>query len=248
MKQTKKKGTTSMETKIFGWHFVGDRLRDGTAIPADGDWLPKLNSPIIPCAYGYHGSAHPFDALKYAPGSTLCYCEYRGDVVEQGNPVDKFAAVERRIIRRMDATGMLRYFTRMQALSVAHLWDAPDLVLDFLMTGDESISAAANAAANTAAATYAAAYTAANTDANAAAYTAANAATYAAAAAYIAANTATYTAANTATYAATYAAAYAAADASADAYAAAYAAARREFAALVCESFQLANPERNKTT
>jgi hypothetical protein len=42
---------------------------------------------------------------------------------------------------------MLRYFARTQAMSVAHLWDAPDVVAEFLMTGDESIRAAARAAA-----------------------------------------------------------------------------------------------------
>jgi hypothetical protein len=39
----------------------------------------------------------------------------------------------------------LRYFARIQALSVVHLWTEcpPDVVLDFLMTGDESLRAAA---------------------------------------------------------------------------------------------------------
>ena len=42
----------------------------------------------------------------------------------------------------------------MQALSVAHLWDMPGVVLEFLMTGNNAPAyAAANAAAN--AATYA---------------------------------------------------------------------------------------------
>ena len=35
----------------------------------------------------------------------------------------------------------------MQALSVIHLWDAPDVVCDYLMTGDETIRSAARAAA-----------------------------------------------------------------------------------------------------
>ena len=41
-------------------------------------------------------------------------------------------------------TETLRYFARMQALSVIHLYDdPPDVVLDYLMTGDESIRHAA---------------------------------------------------------------------------------------------------------
>jgi len=42
---------------------------------------------------------------------------------------------------------MLRYFARMQALSVIHLWEPPQVVCDYLMTGDEGIRAAARAAA-----------------------------------------------------------------------------------------------------
>lgn len=141
---------------IYGWHFIGKTLRDGTPIPPDGVWLPRIANPI-PCERGYHGSAHPLDALKYAPGSTLCYDEYRGKIIEHGDPVDKFVGEQRRILRRMDATELLRYFARMQAVSVAHLWDAPDVVLDYLMTGDESlraVNAAATATWNAGAATW----------------------------------------------------------------------------------------------
>ena len=144
---------------IFGWHFVGDKLRDGSPVPRDGVWLPEIK-PIKICERGYHGSLHPFDALRYAPGDTLCRCEYRGEILHDG---DKFVASQRRIITRMDATEMLRYFARMQALSVVHLWDAPDVVLDYLIIGDDSARAAACAAACAAAydAAYAAAYDAA---------------------------------------------------------------------------------------
>ena len=132
---------------IFGWHFVGDKLRDGSSVPRNGVWLPKL-TPIKLCERGYHGSLHPFDGLQYAPGGTLCYCEYRGNVLRES---DKFVAEQRRIITRMDADDMLRYFARMQALSVAHLWEPPDIMLDWLMTGDESLRAAAWDAARDAA-------------------------------------------------------------------------------------------------
>lgn len=128
---------------IFGWHFVGDKLRDGSKIPRDGVWLPKL-TPIELCERGYHGSLHPFDALQYAPGDTLCYCEWRGKVIHES---DKFVSEQRRIITRMNAAEMLSYFARMQALSVAHLWEPPDIVLDWLMTGDDDIKGAARDAA-----------------------------------------------------------------------------------------------------
>lgn len=125
--------------KNLAWHFVGDRLRDGRPVPADGVWL-EYKDPLVMCESGLHFSREPFNALQYAPGNTLCLVEFGGKVIEQN---DKGVSSRRKIIARMDATELLRYFARMQALSVIHLWDAPDVVLDYLMSGDESIRAAA---------------------------------------------------------------------------------------------------------
>jgi len=126
---------------VFAWHFVGSTLRDGRPIPADGEWLVHTG-PIEICDSGLHASRRPWHALPYAPGSTLCYVECRGDIVEQS---DKLVCRERRILVRADLTETLRYFARMQALSVGHLWQTcpPDVVLDYLMTGDESIRSSA---------------------------------------------------------------------------------------------------------
>ena len=130
-----------------GWHFCGPTLRDGRPVPDEGVWL-EHEGKILMCSAGLHGSRTPFDALQYAPGATLCYCEFEG--IEQGDK-DKFVARRRKIIAKRDATEALRYFARMQALSVIHLWDAPDIVCDFLATGDEDIRDAAWAAARAAA-------------------------------------------------------------------------------------------------
>ena len=127
-------------TTIRAWHFVGDTLRDGSPIPADGVLL-KFDGKPIPCHQGLHASEHPFDALQFAPGSTLCLVECGGIVVPHGSPVDKIACTERRIIVRMDADPLLRYFARQQAISVAHLWDMPQVVCDYLM-GDDALMAA----------------------------------------------------------------------------------------------------------
>lgn len=129
-------------TEILAWHFVGDTLRDGSPIPPDGVTL-RHDGPVIPCESGLHASRHPFDALQYAPGDTLCLVRCGGIIVPHGKPEDKIACSERTIIARMDAEPLLRYFARMQALSAVHLWSAPQVVLDYLMTGDESIRAAA---------------------------------------------------------------------------------------------------------
>ena len=127
------------------WHFVGDTLRDGRPVPKDGVWLVH-EGPVKMCESGLHASTSAFDALQFAPGATLCLVDC-ADVVAR--EVDKLVCRRRRIVARMDATELLRYFARMQAVSVLHLWesDPPDVVLDYLMTGDESLRAAAWAAA-----------------------------------------------------------------------------------------------------
>ena len=127
------------------WHFVGDTLRDGSPVPADGVLLHFDGRPI-PCQQGLHASEHPFDALNFAPGPNLCLVECGGIIVPHGSPVDKIVCQERTIIARMDSTPLLRHFARQQALSVVHLWDAPQVVLDYLM-GDDAARAAARAAA-----------------------------------------------------------------------------------------------------
>ena len=190
------------------YHFTGDKLRDGKAIPAIGEWLVFEGDPV-PCKCGLHASAEPFDALQFAPGSILHKVELAGKIEKHGNPVDKFAAQRRRIISSLDATEILRLFSRRVALDVIHLWDAPPVVMEYLETGDESIMAAAEAAARAAA----------EAAARAAAWAAARDAAWAAAiaAAWADASAAASAAARAAAWAAAWAAAIAAASAAASA-------------------------------
>ena len=195
----------------YGWHFLyaGGRLRTGEEAPEDGVWLTTDKARI--CESGLHGSKHPFDALKYAPGPLLCLCEF-GEI--KGDHGDKFVSRSRRIIARMDATEMLMYFARMQALSVVHAFAAPDVVLDYLMTGKDR--SAARSAAEAAV--------------EAAAWSVARAAAWSAAEA--AAETAAWSAAWSAAEAAAESVAWSAVEA------AARSAAREEFAGLVYECFE----------
>src|ERR1700674_4153218 len=132
---------------IQAWHFVGPTLRNGDPVPPDGEWL-VYKGVLSMCESGLHASRRPWHALSYAPGATLCLVDCDGEVIEQD---DKLVCSRRRIVTRMDFIEPLRYFARMQALSVMHLWEAPDVVLDYLMTGEESIRAAARDAAGDAA-------------------------------------------------------------------------------------------------
>ena len=132
---------------IRAYHFVGEKLRDGRPVPPDGEWLTHDGRAVM-CETGLHASRDPFDSLHYAPGAVLCLVDC-DDVVDEGG--DKLVCRRRRIVARFDATEMLRAFARQCALDVAHLWDAPPIVLDYLRTGDESLRDAAGAAARDAA-------------------------------------------------------------------------------------------------
>lgn len=127
----------------IAYHFVGRTLRDGTPIPPDGEWLICAGEVVI-CESGLHASRAPWDALHYAPGATLCKVECEDIVTEHS---DKFVCRKRRIIKRIDATELLRLAACKFALAVIHLWDAPAVVREYLETGDESKRHAARDAA-----------------------------------------------------------------------------------------------------
>ena len=134
------------------WHFLRD---DGTTgegrIRVVVGGTTRATGKIVPCLNGLHGSVRAIDALRYAPGSMVQIAELGGTVVPHGNPVDKYAASERTCIAIANAEETLRYFARWCALSVIDKWDAPQIVLDYLMTGDMQLRDAAGDAARDAA-------------------------------------------------------------------------------------------------
>ena len=132
-------------TPVRAYHFCGDKLRDGRPIPPVGEWLVH-DGPVVICESGLHASKHPWDALTYAPGATLCLVECKDIVTEHD---DKFVCRRRKIVARIDATDMLWEMARWSALQVIHLWDAPDVVRQYLETGDESLRAASREAQKT---------------------------------------------------------------------------------------------------
>ena len=130
-----------MSTRAY--HFVnGDTMRDGRKLPADGVTLVH-DGEICICESGLHASRDPFDALQYAPGSTLCLVEVDEIADEQK---DKLVARKRTIIRRIDATKLLRKFACDQAMSVAHLWEMPDVARQYFTTQTDELRAASWAA------------------------------------------------------------------------------------------------------
>lgn len=135
--------------------------------------------PVL-CHAGLHGSVCAMDALQYAQSSRLWLVDITGDI-KIGE--DKICGQRREYIAVADVELVLREFARECALDVIHLWDAPQIVRDYLESGDDNLRAAARAAARVAAwdAARAAAWDAARAAARAAAMAAAGDAAWAAA-------------------------------------------------------------------
>jgi hypothetical protein len=122
---------------MIAYHFTnGPQLRDGRPLPPVGEWLEHVG-PLVPCERGLHASEHPFDALEFAPGTLLHKVELAGGIIPHGSPVNKVVARRRRIVATLEAAPLMDRFARAQALKVAHLWNPPAVVLQFL-NGDES--------------------------------------------------------------------------------------------------------------
>ena len=207
-----------MTSRIKAWHFTALDKHLGyedRRLVEPGKTL-SVEGPPEMCTHGLHASKRALDALKYAPGPYLWRVDIWGNVIEDD---DKLVGTHREALAGFDATKLLRRFSRMCALDVVHLWDAPDVVLQYLKTGNPELKDAAwdatrNAAQDAArAAARAAAWAAARNAAWDAARNAAWAAAQAAAwnAAWDAARAAAWNAAQAAAWNAARAAAWAAA-------------------------------------
>ena len=124
------------------WHFLHEdrRLgyRDGRVVEP-GQTITVDVDPEL-CVAGLHASVRALDALRYAPGPVVCRIVLGGTIV-RGD--DKIAGTERTCLWMYDATPVLRAWSRRCALDVIRLWDAPEVVVRYLKTGDESIRDAA---------------------------------------------------------------------------------------------------------
>ena len=132
------------------WHFAQDDMKlgykDGRKIRV-GKTL-KHKGKLVMCESGLHASAKILDALSYARGNMICRVELGGEIV-RGD--DKCVASERTCLWVVSGEKLLRKFACMCALDVTHLWDAPEIVVRYLKTQDESIRDAARDAAGYAA-------------------------------------------------------------------------------------------------
>jgi len=154
---------------IRAWHWLSAPNTYANGLP----WseVAVHTGKLELCKSGLHASEQALDSLRYAPGPIVCRVECSGEIV-RGD--DKLVCTQRRVLWQRDATAVLRKFARLCALDVAHLWDAPQIVREYLETGDESKRAVASSAASAAA--MAAAWSVASSAAWAAAWAAAMAA------------------------------------------------------------------------
>ena len=136
-----------MTDSTIAYHFVGSTLGDGRPVPENNFKLVH-EGPVRICNSGLHASLSAFDAMFYAPGNVLCKVQCSGIVKRHD---DKFVCRERTILQRFDATELMDSFARECALSVMHLWDAPEIVIKYLKTGDPKLKDASRAAARAAA-------------------------------------------------------------------------------------------------
>ena len=135
---------------VKAWYFSSDdcRLRyDDNRIIKVGRTHKVKGEPKM-CSHGLHASKKIIDALDYAPGYILWRVELGGKII-CGD--DKCVATERTYLQKLDTTPILKKWARLCALDVIDLWDAPDVVVKYLKTGDESLKAAAWDAARAAA-------------------------------------------------------------------------------------------------
>ena len=117
-----------------------------------GQTVSVEGKPVL-CRHGLHACKRILGTLQYAPDcrGALCEVTLSGIVISDDN---KSVATERTIVRALTAEQtdkLLRDFARWCALQVAHLWEMPEVVRQYLETGDDNLRAAAWEAAREAA-------------------------------------------------------------------------------------------------
>jgi hypothetical protein len=126
--------------KIKAWWFepADGKLGNGDGrIPVAGethtvDCVPKL------CEIGMHATKRLIEALYlgFAYSTRLWRVEISGGIKS-----DYYSLIgkSRKYLWRVDISDVLQKFARKSALDVIHLWEAPDIVIKYLKSGDKSL-------------------------------------------------------------------------------------------------------------
>jgi hypothetical protein len=138
------------DTTILAWYFSDESrtLRHGDGRKIELGCSHEVEGNPVLCEHGLHASVKLLDALRYAPGPVVYRVELSGEIAIGD---DKIVAQKRTYLAGgIDVSDVLMAFARKQALSVAHLWDMPDVVKEYLETGNESLNTEAQDAARAA--------------------------------------------------------------------------------------------------
>ena len=125
-------------------HEDGREIKVGETLTVD-----TTNQEVELCEFGLHACPRLWDCLDYAQGTVICKVML-GDTILAPDNENKVVSNARTVVSMTTAEEgdrILREFARWCALQVIHLWDAPDVVKQYLKTGDESLRDAARAAA-----------------------------------------------------------------------------------------------------
>jgi len=98
------------ETTITGWHFIqNDRTMRYTGAPVVAGETVLVDGPLELCVRGLHGSLRALDALTYAPGAVVAWCDFGPGAGVVFGP-DKLCSGERTALWIADATTTLHEF------------------------------------------------------------------------------------------------------------------------------------------
>ena len=105
--------SASATRSVLAWHFLADKKLahgDGRRVRTGGTL--SVEPPIKVCANGLHGSINIRDALRHAPGSTLCRTLHSGNIAECD---DKIASQHRKVLWMGDISDLLHEFACREA-------------------------------------------------------------------------------------------------------------------------------------
>ena len=120
------------------YHFTSDQLRDGRPIPPVGEWLIH-EGPLEMRCQGLHASAHPFDALTYAPGRGFIGSNWMERCCKQAT---RFAPGNGRSSNQSTLPTCFKNTLAGLPDAVEQYWpEAPEVVVHFLKTGEGAAEA-----------------------------------------------------------------------------------------------------------
>jgi len=123
---------------VYGWWFSKScKLPYGDGRPVQVGITHTVEPPLELCRRGLHLSVNPLDALGYARGLIVWRVKASGEIITGNN---KLVCSERTYVAGgIDVSGVLQKFIRLCVLDAKCLWDAPDVLIRYLRTGNKSL-------------------------------------------------------------------------------------------------------------